>query len=230
MNILVVEDDWSQAEVIRRYAEASGHTATVCHAGDTALALLGGAPPGSWDLVVLDVMLPGLDGLSVCRQLRAFSDVPVLMLTAKVGEDSLVHGFDVGADDYLTKPYSPRELMVRVRALHRRSAGTPGGKPEDPALRAGPLVADLSRHEARLDGELLDLTPGEFAVLTAFLENPGRVLSRQQVLLLSRGDAFVTERAVDTHVMNLRKKIEKNPRRPELLVSVYGVGYKLVTP
>ncbi|MEV4706351.1 response regulator transcription factor [Actinoplanes sp. NPDC049316] len=222
-HVLVAEDDRRQAEVLRRYLEAEGHATTVVHDGLTALAQARRQPP---DLLVLDVMMPGLDGLNVCRTLRRESDVLVLMLTARATEDDLLRGLDLGADDYLTKPYSPRELMARIRTLLRRVRVT--APAAGPLVTVGRITVDPARHTVSAGGEPIDCTPGEFAILEAMARQPGRVFTRSQLLTRTRGlDRNSTERTIDVHVMNLRRKIEADPRRPQLLVTVYGVGYKL---
>ncbi|MCX4993617.1 response regulator transcription factor [Streptomyces sp. NBC_00568] len=221
--VLIAEDDKKQAELIRQYLEHAGHHTAVVHDGYSALDLVRQDPP---DLLILDVMLPRLDGLQVCRILRRETDLPVLMLTARSTEDDLLHGLDLGADDYMTKPYSPRELMARIRTLLRRS--DPAAAPGPRILRAGALTVDPVRHEVLLSGQLVVCTPGEFALLTILASQPGRVFTRQQLLELTRGsDQFIGGRIVDVHIGNLRRKIERNPRRPVLLVTVFGVGYKL---
>ena len=225
-HILVAEDDKRQAEIVRSYLAADRHDVTVTHDGRTALDEARRRRP---DLLVLDVMMPGLDGLNVCRLLRQESSVPILMLTARSGEDDLLLGLDLGADDYLTKPYSPRELTARVRTLLRRFERAQ--RPTEAVLRVGPLAVDPARHEVDVDGRAVDCTPGEFAILAALAAQPDRVYSRSQLLeCISRIERASTERAIDTHVLNLRRKIEANPRRPALLVTVYGVGYKLTDP
>jgi DNA-binding response OmpR family regulator len=219
--VVVADDDVKQAELVRRYLVHDGHDVVVVHDGVAALCATRAQPA---DLVVLDVMMPGMDGLSVCRALRAESDVAVLMLTARATEDDLLLGLDVGADDYVTKPYSPRELAARVRTLLRRSAtAADAGR-----LTVGDLEVDPRRHEVRVAGQPVALTPGEFAVLTLFAREPGRVFTREQVISHVHGvDGYLTARTVDVHVMNLRRKIEADPRRPLRLTTVYGVGYKL---
>jgi len=221
-HVLLAEDDERQAEVLRRYLESEGHETTVVHDGQEALEHARRRPP---DLLVLDVMMPKLDGLQVCRLVRQESDVLVLMLTARSTEDDLLLGLDLGADDYLTKPYSPRELMARVRTLLRRVRPTP----QDTAVhRVGRLAVDEARHTVTAGGTLVDCTPGEFAILAAMARQPGRVFTRGQLLEHTSGiDRESTDRTIDVHVMNLRRKIESNPRRPEQLLTVYGVGYKL---
>ncbi|MFC0042477.1 response regulator [Actinomadura rayongensis] len=219
--VLVVEDDPKQAELIRRYLVREGHAATVVHDGRTAIDEARRSRP---DLLVLDVMLPRVDGLDVCRVLRAESDVPVLMLTARATEDDLLLGLDLGADDYMTKPYSPRELMARIRVLLRRAAKTAA-----PAVfEVGGLVVDPGKHTVRADGREIDCTPAEFRILEALAAEPDRVFTREQVLERLHGfGGYVSLRTIDVHVKNLRKKIEKDPRRPERLVTVFGVGYKM---
>ncbi|SNY26220.1 response regulator transcription factor [Paractinoplanes atraurantiacus] len=222
--VLLAEDDPRQAEVVRRYLVAEGHEVLVVHDGRTALAEARRWRPA---MLVLDVMMPGLDGLHVCRTLRAESDVLVLMLTARATEEDMLLGLELGADDYLTKPYSPRELMARVRTLLRRvGRGAPPAGSE--LRRVGRLGVDPVRHHVTVGDEPVECTRGEFAILAALSEQPGRVLSRAQLLHHTRGiDRSSTERTIDVHVMNLRRKIEADPQKPAHLLTVYGVGYKL---
>ncbi|MFJ6525224.1 response regulator [Streptomyces longwoodensis] len=223
-HVLVAEDDAMQAELIRRTLLAEGHTATVVHDGPAALDTARRLGP---DLVVLDLMLPGLDGFEVCRTLRREGDVPVLMLTARTAEDDVLLGLDLGADDYMTKPYSPRELMARIRTVLRRGGGA-AGRREDPVLRAAGLAVDPARHEVRCDGVPVECTPAEFQILLALVGEPERVFTRRQLLQCTSGfDRASTERAIDVHIMNLRKKTEADPRHPARLLTVFGVGYKL---
>lgn len=223
-HVVVAEDDEKQAELARRYLEREGHSVVVTHDGRAALEELRCRPA---DLLILDVMMPRVGGLDVCRILRAESDVPVLMLTARSSEDDLILGLDLGADDYMTKPYSPRELMARVRTLLRR----PGkeGIP-DPVLKTGGISVDPVRHEIYVDGRHLDFTPGEFRLLEAMAAQPNRVFTRDQLLGYLHGTGrYITSRTVDVHVSNLRKKIEPEPRKPRRLITVYGIGYKLTS-
>ncbi|WP_330341767.1 response regulator transcription factor [Streptomyces sp. NBC_00557] len=229
-HVLVAEDDEKQAELIRRSLLAEGHTATVVHDGAAALDAARGLRP---DLVVLDLMLPVVDGFEVCRALRGGADpeTPVVMLTARSAEDDVLLGLGLGADDYMTKPYSPRELMARIRTVLRRSGRGAGGRDGDPAVRAAGISVDPVRHEVRCDGALVDCTPAEFQILLAMAAEPERVFTRRQLLQCTRGfDRASTERAVDVHIMNLRRKIETDPRRPARLLTVFGVGYKLSGP
>ncbi len=223
-HIVLAEDDAKQAELVRRYLERERHTVTVVPDGRAALDVVRRQAP---DLLVLDVMLPEMDGLEVCRVLRAESDLPVLMLTARSTEDDLLTGLDLGADDYMTKPFSPRELMARVRTLLRRTNGTRAPQP-GAAARVGTLTVDALRHEVTVEGQPIECTPGEFRLLELMAAQPDRVFTRGQLLEHLHGfDRYITQRAIDVHVMNLRKKIEHEPRRPARLVTVYGVGYKL---
>ena len=222
--VLVAEDDKMQAELVRRYLEHEGHTAVVAHNGRAALDQARRTHP---DLVILDVMMPGMDGLEVCRALRRESEVPVLMLTARTSEDDLLLGLDLGADDYMTKPYSPRELMARVRTLLRRTRdGSPWG--DGATLQVGDLSVDPGRRLVTIGTAPVECTRGEFEILAAMAAQPDRVFHRSQLLQEIHGlDLNTTERTIDMHVMNLRKKIEADPRRPVRLVTVFGVGYKL---
>ncbi|MFF3171764.1 response regulator transcription factor [Streptomyces sp. NPDC057900] len=229
-NVIVAEDDEKQAELLRRYLEREGHSVTLVGDGLAALDLVRQREP---DLLVLDVMMPRADGLDVVRVLRAERrELPVLMLTARTTEDDLLLGLDLGADDYVTKPYSPRELMARVRTLLRRSRRVTGAEPDDdPTLTVGSLVVDPARHLVSVGGEPVECTPGEFRILAALAAEPDRVFSRQQLLAELHGfDRYISDRTVDVHIMNLRKKIEPAPRRPTRLLTVFGVGYKLTDP
>jgi len=223
-HVLVAEDDRKHAEILRRYLEAEGYRATVAHDGRAALDQVRRLRP---DLVLLDVMMPELGGLDVCRILRQRSPVPVLMLTARSTEDDLLLGLECGADDYLTKPYSPRELLARVRTLLRRvdrAAQVAGG-----GIRVGAVMIDPERYTVAVEGRPVDCTPAEFSILAAMARHPDRVFTRAQLLRqTSSHERDSTDRTVDTHVMNLRRKIEPNPRSPTHLLTVYGVGYKLV--
>jgi DNA-binding response OmpR family regulator len=223
--ILVAEDDLKQAELIRRYLEREGHLTVVVHDGRAAIDEARRRSP---DLLVLDVMMPKVDGLDVCRVLRADrttgADVPIIMLTARATQEDLLLGLDLGADDYLTKPYNPRELVARVRTVLRRTRSRAEGE----VYRVGELEIDPLRHEVRLADRLVDVTPAEFKILACLAASPGRAFTRQQLLEHAFGfDHYVFDRTIDVHVMNLRKKIEPSPGTPSYLKTVYGVGYKL---
>jgi DNA-binding response OmpR family regulator len=223
-HILVAEDDPKQAELVRRYLEHDGHSVVVVPDGRAAIDEARRRHP---DLVLLDVMMPRVDGLDVCRVLRAESDVPIVLLTARSAEDDVLLGFDLGADDYITKPFSPRQMVARVRTILRRVRR--GRVSHAALLRVGELVIDPVRHEVTRAGEPVECTPVEFRLLAVLAAEPNRVFTRGQLLERSHGlDGFITERTVDVHVMNLRRKLEQEPRRPRFLRTVYGVGYKLV--
>jgi DNA-binding response OmpR family regulator len=220
--ILIVDDDRKTAELIRLYLERDGYQALLAHDGRQALELARQKHP---DLIVLDLMLPTVDGLDVCRILRAESRIPIIMLTARTTEDDKLLGLDLGADDYVTKPFSPRELLARVRAVLRRAGETHEQGP--PGVRFGELAVDFAGHTARLGGALLRLTPKEFKLLETLVREPGRAFSRLELLERVFGyDYEGLERTVDVHIMNLRKKIERDPAQPTYLLTVYGVGYK----
>jgi two-component system, OmpR family, alkaline phosphatase synthesis response regulator PhoP len=223
VRILVAEDDPRQAELIRRYLLAEGHDVTVVHDGATAVREATRLPA---KLVVLDVMLPFGDGFEVCRRLRETGDFLILMVTARAGEDDVLRGLNLGADDYMTKPFSPREMVARVRALLRRAQ--PAGAPPSEPITVGDLVIDPLTREVTAAGAPVRLTPGEFDLLEHMAREPGRAFTRSQLLEVLHGsDLFITARSVDVHVMNLRKKLEGEPGAPRRLLTVYGIGYKL---
>lgn len=220
--IMVVEDDPKLAEVLRRYLEREGYRVTLVADGREAIDRARRRPPA---LLILDLMLPVVDGWDVCRVLKRESEIPILMLTARSTQDDIVLGLDLGADDYVTKPFGPRELMARVRTTLRRRAEAP--VPSGP-VQVGRLVIDTERHVVTLAGAAVDCTPAEFRLLEVLASSPGRVYARAQLLDRLHGfSSFITERTVDGHVKNLRRKIERDARRPEMLITVYGVGYKL---
>ncbi|MBL8777403.1 MAG: response regulator transcription factor [Acidimicrobiales bacterium] len=222
--ILVVEDDERLADLVRRYLERDGHHVLVAHDGRRGLELARHNRP---DVIVLDLMLPGLDGWDICRILRAESDVPIMMVTARTTEDDTLLGLDLGADDYLAKPFSPRELVARVRVLLRRT----GVRVDDEVLEVGDLVVDRRRHEARLGGRVLELTPKEFALLEALAGDPGRAFRRADLWTALVGwDADRAPRTLDVHVLNLRRKLGDEPADPRYIETVAGVGYRLVAP
>lgn len=221
--ILVAEDDPKQANLIRVYLEREGHSVLVVGDGRTALEQARVRRP---DLVVLDVMMPQVDGLDVCRILRGESDVPILLLTARTTEDDMLLGLDVGADDYITKPYSPRELAARVRALLRRAGAVTAGN--QAILKVGDLEIDPGRFEVRVGGRPIVLTAKEFGILEVLAGEPGRAFTRAQIIDRAFGfDHYVLERTVDAHVMNLRRKIEEDAAEPRYVQTVYGRGYRL---
>jgi two-component system alkaline phosphatase synthesis response regulator PhoP len=217
----VVEDDPRIAAIVDDYLRHAGFDVLTARAGEGALRMAAERRP---DLVVLDLGLPRMDGFEVAKRLRRDSTVPIIMLTARVEESDHIRGFDVGADDYVTKPFSPRELVARVHAVLRRTAATEqaGG-----ALRIGDLALDMSRMAVTRAGQPIDLTPTEFQLLTTLAAHPGRVFTRAQLLDAVHGDEGEPfDRAIDAHVKNIRRKIERAPHRPRYLLTVYGVGYK----
>jgi DNA-binding response OmpR family regulator len=219
--VLVVDDDVTVREVVVSYLRAGGHTVLEAADGADALRSIRSDPP---DLVVLDLMMPGIDGLEVCRRLRTTSDVPIIMLTALGAEVDRVVGLESGADDYVTKPFSPRELVLRVDALLRRVGEQ--AKPETGCVTDGDLVVDSGRHEVTLGGEVLALTSREFDLLRFMVSNPGTAYSRDQLLQQVWGWSFGDQSTVTVHVRRLREKVEKDPKRPTRLVTVWGVGYR----
>jgi DNA-binding response OmpR family regulator len=220
-HILVVDDDHTVREVVVSYLRAAGHTVSETEDGETALRAVRDRPA---DLVVLDLMLPGIDGLEVCRRLRESSDVPVIMLTALGNETDRVVGLERGADDYVTKPFSPRELVLRVDGVLRR-VGERSATPSGPVVD-GDLVVDAVRHAATLNGERLSLTVREFDLLRHLVAHPGVAFSRDQLLREVWGWSFGDQSTVTVHVRRLREKVEDDPARPIRLVTVWGVGYR----
>lgn len=219
--ILVVEDDRKTVDLLRLYLQRERYHVLVAGNGREALEVARRRGP---DLILLDLMLPQVDGLDVCRILRAESKVPIIMLTAKTTMDDKVLGLDLGADDYIVKPFSPREVVARVRVLLRRTGAddTP-----TPRLQAGELTVDLATYEVRLGERAVHLTPKEFKLLSVLMRAPNRVFTRDQLLDHVFGPTYDGgERTVDVHMMNLRKKIERHPEQPIYVQTVFGVGYK----
>ncbi len=220
--ILVVDDEAKIVRLVRSYLEQAGYAVVEAADGQTALIQARREKP---DLVVLDLGLPVIDGLEVARILRRERDVPIIMLTARVEDTDKIVGLELGADDYVTKPFNPRELVARVRAVLRRASG---GGPAPEILRAGGLTLDLGAREATLDGRPLDLTRTEFDLLAVLLQNPGRAFTRLELLDRVQGAAYEGyERTIDAHVKNLRAKLGDDPRHPRYIQTVFGVGYKL---
>jgi DNA-binding response OmpR family regulator len=220
--VLVVDDDVKTVELVKLYLNRDGYRVLTAYNGNDALQLARGNHP---DLIVLDLMLPGISGLDVCRILRKESDVPIIMLTALTTDEDRLTGLDLGADDYVTKPFSPRELAARVRAVLRR---LPGERGPDKIVH-GALTVNFLKHEAFLEGKSLGLTPVEFKVLGALIKEPGRVFSRAQIIEKALGHDFDGfDRTIDVHILKLRRKLEKDPRHPKMIKTVYGAGYKLL--
>ncbi len=219
--ILVVEDELEIVKVVRAYLEQSGFRVLTASDGQLALAMFRHEQP---DLILLDLNLPQLNGLDVCRAIRRDSNVPIIMLTARAEETDRLIGLEIGADDYVTKPFSPREVVARVRTVLRRAAPVEA----QPALiTIGALVVDPIKHEVRLQDRLIDLTPSEFNILLALASHPGRAFSRMDLLNAAQGEAYEGyERTIDVHIKNLRQKLGDEPRDPRYVLTVYGVGYK----
>lgn len=225
--ILVVDDEVGLVDLVRSYLESEGFTVVAAHDGPSALDLARTHEP---DLVMLDIMLPGIDGIEVCRRLRQFSDAYVVMLTARSEEVDKIVGLSVGADDYITKPFSGRELVARVKAVLRRRRDSGTHEPDAPPVRRfGDLVVDEGRREVTRGGEILSLTAREFNLLAALASHPGRVFTRAQLLDRVWGDDYYDDRVVDTHIANLRKKIEDDSGHPRYVVTVRGVGYRFAS-
>ncbi|MGB0389442.1 MAG: response regulator transcription factor [Ardenticatenaceae bacterium] len=219
--ILVIDDEAKIVEICRDYLAAGGFRVLTAHSGPSGLAAARRQRP---DLIVLDLMLPGMDGLDVCRALRREGHIPIIMLTARVEEIDKLIGLELGADDYMTKPFSPRELVARVRAVLRRASGPPT---TSDLIRSGTLTLDRQRYKAILPEREVTLTATEFELLATLAREPGRIFTRAQLLTAARGVAFVSyERAIDSHIRNIRRKIESKERGEQYIITVYGVGYK----
>ena len=218
--VLVVDDDARTVELVKIYLARDGYRVLTAYDGIEALRL---AREGHPDLIVLDLMLPGMDGLEVCRKIRGESDVPIIMLTARTTDEDKLTGLSLGADDYVTKPFSPRELAARVRAVLRRLPGERG--PDE--IKCGQLTVNFIRHEASLDEKPLNLTEVEFKLLGVFAREPGKVFSRAELIEKALGYGFEGfDRTIDVHILNLRRKLEPDPSHPKYIKTVYGAGYK----
>jgi DNA-binding response OmpR family regulator len=223
--LLMIDDDEKLVGLMRDYLESHGFEVAAAHDGNAGVEAALSTEPA---LVILDLMLPGIDGLEVCRRVRQSSRVPILMLTARGDETDRIVGLEMGADDYLPKPFNARELLARIRAILRRSDAEEAA--EAPSiLQVGPLVVDVGSRSVTLRGQQVDLTTAEFDILYALASSAGRVLSRDQLLQKVHGQGWATyDRSVDVHISRIRQKIEEDPRRPALLKTVRGVGYQLV--
>ncbi len=223
-HILVVEDETKIAQLICDYLAKAGYKTSVLERGDRVIAHIKRDMP---DLILLDLMLPGMEGTEVCKEVRKFSSVPVIMLTARVEEIDRLLGLELGADDYICKPFSPREVVARVKAVLRRAFPEPDVK----KLTAGPLTLEEDTHQVRIGDQSLALTPSEFGLLKAFMSAPNRVFSRSELLDRVQGYQFEGyERTIDSHVKNLRKKIAARIPDQEIISTVYGVGYRFNLP
>ena len=222
--ILVVEDEAKIARIVKDYLENSGYRVTILSHGNDALPQVQKSMP---DLIILDIMLPGKDGMEICREIRKTSNVPIIMLTAKVEEIDRLIGLEIGADDYICKPFSPREVVARVKAVLRRSQP----EPMQEKLMAGPIVLNPLTHHVAVNGNELQLTNSEFELLAVFMEQPERVFSRNDLIAMVQGYDFEGyDRTIDSHIKNLRKKIGQQLPDQQMIQAVYGVGYKFKPP
>ncbi len=220
--ILVVDDEPQIVRLVRAYLEEAGYRVAIAYDGEEALYAARQEKP---DLIVLDILMPRMDGLEFIRQIRREQDVPIIVLTARSEETDRIVGLEMGADDYVTKPFSPRELAARVKAVLRRTRA----RPASPILRVGPITLDRDQRLVTVNGQPVSLTPTEFAILEAMMQAPGRAFTRAELLEAAQGIAFESyERTIDAHIKNLRRKIEAEPSRPQHILTVRGVGYRLV--
>ena len=221
--ILLVDDDQDITDTLRAYLEQAGYSVEMVHDGASAISAFRLGEP---ELVVLDLGLPEIDGLDVARAIRRQSNTPIIMLTARVDEADRLVGLELGADDYVIKPFSPREVVARVRAVLRRSLGQ---RPSNDIIRAGPIELNRAAHSVLVSNSSLDLTRTEFALLDTLMQNAGRTLNRLQLIEQALGYSYDGyDRTIDAHIRNLRLKLEPDPRNPRYVVTVYGVGYKFV--
>ena len=220
--ILIIEDEQALARVLQSYLERDGYSVLVANRGDTGYDL---SMTKKVDLILLDLNLPGMDGLDIAAEVVKQKDIPIIMVTARVEEVDKLKGLDIGADDYITKPFSPREVVARIKSVLRR---VNKGKGETVKLSSAKLEIDEIAHSVHKADQMVDLTPSEFEILLLLARNPGRVFTRLQLLDAMQGQAYEGyERTVDAHIKNLRAKIEEHPRNPVIIKTVFGVGYKL---
>lgn len=219
--VFIVDDDPKLTKLLKTYFDKEGFVTYIAHDGTGAVQAIQAKKP---DLVILDLMLPGMDGWEICRQLRKDSEVPIIMLTARDEETDRIIGLEMGADDYVTKPFSPREVIARARAILRR---TQKAAVKSETIRAGELYIDTERHLVKKGDKVLDITPTEFKMLELLATNPGQVFTRLKLVERIQGYSFDGyERTIDAHMKNLRRKIEDNPKEPRYILTVYGVGYR----
>jgi DNA-binding response OmpR family regulator len=220
-SVLIVDDDVKLVQLLKTYFDKEGFITYSANDGLDALQIVREKKP---DIMVLDLMLPGLDGWDVCRRIRRDNDIPIIMLTARDEESDRLVGLEIGADDYVTKPFSPKEVVARTKAILRR---THREVLRQETIRVGSLVIDLERHQVIQEGQIVDLTPTEFKILEIMAANAGKVFSRLQIVEQTQGYTFEGyERTIDAHVKNIRRKLERNPKEPQYILTVYGIGYK----
>ncbi|SDG32242.1 response regulator transcription factor [Desulfosporosinus hippei] len=223
MRILLVDDEKKITTVLKAYLQQEGYQVSTAINGLVALTMFKENP---FDLLLLDLMLPGMSGTEICREIRKISSVPIIMLTAKVEEEDRIQGLSMGADDYITKPFSPREVVARVRAVLRRSSNETAPLADIISYDNGLTINNL-QYEVRLDDQEISLTPTEFKILGALAKHPGRVLSRGQLVEIVQGHDFGgDDRVIDAHIKKIRQKIETTPSNPQIVLTVYGIGYK----
>lgn len=222
--ILIIEDEAKIAEVIASYLKREGFEVYICSHGGEVLDTFETINPA---VIILDLMLPGITGEEICQRIRRVSRVPIIMLTAKVDEESILNGFNIGADDYVTKPFSPRQLVARVMALLRRSEEDVRLLSNIYSFNDGDLIVDDLKHEVKKGGEIINLTHSEYKILVSMIQYPKKAFSREELVCRALGDDYEgIDRVIDTHVKNLRQKIESNPKEPKYILTVHGIGYK----
>jgi DNA-binding response OmpR family regulator len=222
--ILVVDDELKIIEVVRSYLENSGYAVYEAYDGKTALELFDKAEPS---LVILDLMIPDISGEDICKALRRKSRVPIIMLTAKIEEESILKGFNIGADDYITKPFSPRQLVARVAALLRRTEDDVVPLADVLSFNSDELMIDNIKHEVRKNDDIIYLTPTEYKILMALVKYPKKAFTREELVCMALGDEYEGfDRVIDTHIKNLRQKLENNPKEPKYILTIHGIGYR----
>ncbi|NLT97534.1 MAG: response regulator transcription factor [Christensenellaceae bacterium] len=222
--ILVVDDEFKIVDVLKSYLEKAGYVVVCAGSGSEAIKMFDKHSPA---LVVLDLMLPDMAGEDVCRAIRQKSRAPIIMLTAKIEEESILKGLEIGADDYVTKPFSPRQIVARVNAVLRRASAEVLPVADELSFNGGELVIDNLRHEVRKNGKKVPLTPNEFKILFTLAKYPTKAFTRDEIITMALGYGFEGyDRVIDTHIKNLRQKIENDPKSPEYILTVHGVGYK----
>ena len=224
INILIVDDEVKIVEVVKSYLEKSGYNVYAAYTGNQALEQFEKVKPA---LVILDLMLPDIGGEEICKIIRKKSSVPIIMLTAKIEEEDILKGLNIGADDYVTKPFSPRQLVARVAAVLRRAFDN--GKPLSNvySFKNHNFMVDIEKHEVTKHGEIVSLTPSEYNILLSLIKHPNKVYTREELITLALGEDFYgIDRIIDSHIKNLRQKIEDDPKTPKLIITVHGVGYK----
>lgn len=223
--ILVVDDEQKIVEVVKSYLEHSGYEAYTAYNGREAIELFEKTDPA---LIVLDLMLPDISGEEICKIIRKRSRIPIIMLTAKVGEEDILKGLNMGADDYVIKPFSPRQLVARIAAVLRRTSEDPVSLSDTIEFNEGDIIIDNLKHEVRKKGSVINLTPNEYKILLTMVKYPNKTFTREELISMALGDDFEGfDRTIDTHIKNLRQKIEDDPKDPKYLITVHGVGYRL---